>query len=94
MSVTSPSLFLAHDSAAPPLQFPCQPFSGLGDQPGVNDEKGRLFLEITRLLSHHKPKAFLLENVPGLLVCGGGGGGSEGGDGGDGGDGGGGGGGG
>ena len=55
-------------------RFPCQPFSALGDQPGIggDDDKGRLFLEITRLLNHHTPKAFLLENVPGLLVCGGG----------------------
>jgi site-specific DNA-cytosine methylase len=31
-----------------------------------------LFLEITRILQHRAPKAFLLENVPGLLNCGGG----------------------
>ena len=49
--------------------FPCQPFSKLGDQPGFNCEKGRghLFLEIVRALKLSQPKAFLLENVPGLL---------------------------
>jgi len=49
--------------------FPCQPFSSLGEQPGFNCEKGRghLFLQIVRALELSQPKAFLLENVPGLL---------------------------
>lgn len=49
--------------------FPCQPFSNLGDQPGFQCEKGRgqLFLQIVRVLEISRPKAFLLENVPGLL---------------------------
>jgi len=49
--------------------FPCQPFSNLGEQPGFNCEKGRghLFLQIVRALNLSQPKAFLLENVPGLL---------------------------
>lgn len=49
--------------------FPCQPFSNLGEQPGFNCEKGRghLFLQIVRALELSRPKAFLLENVPGLL---------------------------
>ena len=49
--------------------FPCQPFSNLGEQPGFNCEKGRghLFLQIVRALKLSRPKAFLLENVPGLL---------------------------
>ena len=47
--------------------FPCQPFSALGQQPGFNCPKaGNLFLEIVRILRVSKPKAFLLENVPGL----------------------------
>lgn len=46
--------------------FPCQPFSALGDQPGLECAKGHLFLEIVRFLQQAKPKAFLLENVPGL----------------------------
>ena len=50
--------------------FPCQPFSNLGDQPGFQCEKGRgqLFLQIVRVLEISRPKAFLLENVPGLLA--------------------------
>ena len=48
--------------------FPCQPFSALGQQPGLDCPKaGNLFLEIVRLLRVSKPKAFLLENVPGLV---------------------------
>ncbi|KAG7372234.1 C-5 cytosine-specific DNA-methylase [Nitzschia inconspicua] len=49
--------------------FPCQPFSALGEQPGFDCPKsGNLFLEIVRCLRVSKPKAFLLENVPGLLT--------------------------
>ena len=48
--------------------FPCQPFSALGSQPGLNDTtRGGLFLEIVRFLQVVQPKAFLLENVPGML---------------------------
>jgi DNA (cytosine-5)-methyltransferase 1 len=48
--------------------FPCQPFSALGEQPGLDCPKsGNLFLEIVRFLTVSRPKAFLLENVPGLL---------------------------
>ena len=48
--------------------FPCQPFSSLGNQPGLACPKGNLFQEIVRLLKAWQPKAFLLENVPGLLA--------------------------
>lgn len=47
--------------------FPCQPFSSLGEQPGLHCPKGNLFLQIVRVLKLSKPKAFLLENVPGLV---------------------------
>lgn len=49
--------------------FPCQPFTTMGNQPGLNCDKGRgqLFMQIVRMLELSKPKAFLLENVPGLL---------------------------
>ena len=55
----------------PPLDllvagFPCQPFSSLGEQPGLKDQKGHLFQQIVRCLNISQPKAFLLENVPGL----------------------------
>jgi DNA (cytosine-5)-methyltransferase 1 len=46
--------------------FPCQPFSALGKQPGLECEKGHLFLQIVRFLQISRPKSFLLENVPGL----------------------------
>jgi DNA (cytosine-5)-methyltransferase 1 len=47
--------------------FPCQPFSTLGEQPGLDCPKGNLFLQIVRVLRISQPTAFLLENVPGLL---------------------------
>ena len=48
--------------------FPCQPFSSLGQQPGLKDvNRGQLYLQIVRALQLSQPKAFLLENVPGLL---------------------------
>ena len=46
--------------------FPCQPFSFAGKRRGINDERGRLFFEIERLLKDKKPRGFLLENVEGL----------------------------
>ncbi|WP_449396778.1 DNA (cytosine-5-)-methyltransferase [Devosia riboflavina] len=56
--------------------FPCQPFSiagvskknSLGRAHGFMDEtQGTLFFEVVRILAHHRPKAFLLENVKNLL---------------------------
>jgi DNA (cytosine-5)-methyltransferase 1 len=55
--------------------FPCQPFSiagvskklSLGRKHGFEDEKqGNLFFEITKILKHHQPDAFVLENVKNL----------------------------
>jgi DNA (cytosine-5)-methyltransferase 1 len=43
--------------------FPCQAFSQAGLKQGFNDTRGTLFFEIQRILAHHKPRAFLLENV-------------------------------
>jgi len=39
----------------------------MGNQEGLNNDKGNLFWEIIRILNLCKPKSFLLENVPGLL---------------------------
>ena len=56
--------------------FPCQPFSqagisknnSLGRPHGFADEtRGTLFFEIIRILASHRPRSFLLENVPHLL---------------------------
>ena len=56
--------------------FPCQPFSiagvskknSLGRAHGFLDEtQGTLFFDVVRILEHHKPAAFLLENVKNLL---------------------------
>lgn len=54
--------------------FPCQPFSIAGSRKGVKDEHGRgtLFEECERILRGsiergHKPKAFVFENVKGIL---------------------------
>ncbi|CAK0832982.1 unnamed protein product [Prorocentrum cordatum] len=46
--------------------FPCQPFTGLGKQRGVNEPKGQLFLHICRILRTRRPPLALLENVTGL----------------------------
>ncbi len=56
--------------------FPCQPFSlagvskknALGQKHGFKCEsQGTLFFDIVRILEHHRPKAFLLENVKNLM---------------------------
>lgn len=55
--------------------FPCQPFSiagvskknALGKPHGFRDKtQGTLFFKIAEILEHHKPNAFLLENVKNL----------------------------
>lgn len=43
--------------------FPCQPFSQAGLKKGFSDTRGTMFFEIERIISHKRPKAFLLENV-------------------------------
>ncbi|MDL0089678.1 DNA (cytosine-5-)-methyltransferase [Campylobacter gastrosuis] len=43
--------------------FPCQPFSQAGHGRGFEDERGKLFFEVSRLLRELKPKAYFLENV-------------------------------
>ncbi len=47
--------------------FPCQAFSIAGKRLGFEDTRGTLFFDVARIIKHHKPKAFLLENVKGLL---------------------------
>jgi DNA (cytosine-5)-methyltransferase 1 len=47
--------------------FPCQPFSNVGLKKGFEDTRGTLFFDIARIIEAKQPKAFLLENVRGLL---------------------------
>lgn len=50
--------------------FPCQSFSIVAQNPkrlGYKDEKGKLFFEMCRILKDKKPKAFIAENVKGIL---------------------------
>jgi DNA (cytosine-5)-methyltransferase 1 len=49
--------------------FPCQPYSIAGLRQGLSDAKGRgqVFLSILEVLDKVRPKAFLLENVKGML---------------------------
>lgn len=47
--------------------FPCQPFSTIGKRQGFDHPtQGTLFYDVVRILEHHRPKGFLLENVSGL----------------------------
>ena len=55
--------------------FPCQPFSlaGVSKLNSLNrlhgfqcDVRGTLFFDVARIIQHHRPKAFLLENVKNL----------------------------
>lgn len=55
--------------------FPCQPFSiagvskknSLGRKHGFEDERqGNLFFSVAAILDHHRPEAFVLENVKNL----------------------------
>jgi len=49
--------------------FPCQPFSSIGKRQGFEHKtQGTLFYDVARIINHHKPKAFLLENVSGLIT--------------------------
>jgi DNA (cytosine-5)-methyltransferase 1 len=49
--------------------FPCQPFSSIGKRQGFEHKtQGTLFYDVARIIAHHKPKGFLLENVSGLVT--------------------------
>jgi DNA (cytosine-5)-methyltransferase 1 len=55
--------------------FPCQSFSISAQNPkrlGFKDARGQLFFEIKRLLTERRPRAFIAENVKGLLSANGG----------------------
>src|SRR5262249_56470771 len=56
--------------------FPCQPFSiaGVSKKNALNrphgfacETQGTLFFDVERIIAHHKPRAFVLENVKNLV---------------------------
>jgi len=47
---------------------PCQSHSVVGTRKGFDDPRGQLFFDYVRLLSEKKPKAFVFENVKGLVT--------------------------
>lgn len=47
--------------------FPCQDFSIIWKRPGLNGERGNLYKSFLRFIAAKKPKAFIAENVKGLL---------------------------
>jgi DNA (cytosine-5)-methyltransferase 1 len=56
--------------------FPCQPFSiaGVSKKNALNrphgfacEAQGTLFFDVARMIAHHQPRAFLLENVKNLV---------------------------
>ncbi|MCD7804818.1 MAG: DNA mismatch endonuclease Vsr [Oscillospiraceae bacterium] len=49
--------------------FPCQTFSRVGNQEGFNnEEKGRIFFHIAKIIKSTRPMAFFLENVDRLVT--------------------------
>lgn len=49
--------------------FPCQDFSIIWKQPGLNGKRGGLYRHFLEFVSAKRPKAFVAENVKGLLTA-------------------------
>jgi DNA (cytosine-5)-methyltransferase 1 len=49
--------------------FPCQDFSVVWKQPGLDGDRGNLYKYYLRFINAKKPKAFVAENVKGLLTA-------------------------
>lgn len=49
--------------------FPCQDFSIIWKQPGLNGTRGGLFRHFAEFVDAKKPRAFVAENVKGLLTA-------------------------
>lgn len=47
--------------------FPCQSFSIGGRQRGLNDQRGQMIFEITRIAEYCNPKILFLENVDNMI---------------------------
>ncbi|MCL6752887.1 DNA (cytosine-5-)-methyltransferase [Nostoc sp. CCCryo 231-06] len=45
---------------------PCQPWSIAGKLQGLDDPRGKLWIDVFRVVKANQPKAFILENVKGL----------------------------
>lgn len=48
--------------------FPCQAFSMMGKQKGFDDDRGKMFFQIEKILKLKRPRYVLLENVKNLLT--------------------------
>ena len=48
--------------------FPCQPYSAIGRKKGLKDPRAGAFDDIVRVLTAKRPRAFLLENVPRIMI--------------------------
>lgn len=49
--------------------FPCQDFSIIWKQPGLQGDRGNLYKSFLRFVDAKKPKAFVAENVKGILTA-------------------------
>lgn len=49
--------------------FPCQDFSIIWKQPGLNGARGNLYKHFLQFIDAKKPKAFIAENVKGILTA-------------------------
>lgn len=47
--------------------FPCQSFSNMGLNRGMDDSRGQLWFKLVEIVAVKRPKMLLFENVPGLL---------------------------
>lgn len=47
--------------------FPCQSFSIVGKRKGLEDDRSQVIYGLANIIQNKKPKAFLLENVKGLV---------------------------
>ena len=63
-----------HDDTIPDCDiilggFPCQDFSIIWKQPGLGGSRGNLYKHFLRFVEAKKPKAFVAENVKGILTA-------------------------
>jgi DNA (cytosine-5)-methyltransferase 1 len=47
--------------------LPCQAFASIGHRKGFDDERGRLYVPLLKIMEKTKPKYVLFENVTGIL---------------------------